>query len=113
MKHKNIHGRVSDLRVPYKMDRNELSKKLRCRKKYRDWVKAVMEKDNNVCNICGMFGECLQVHHKISLKKILDKNDFKNIEEALNSKELFELNNGETLCSSCHQELHEQGRLFN
>jgi len=84
----------------------KISRKIKNNKRYRIWVRDVLEKDNDKCTKCGIEGDCLMVHHIISLKSLINKYDFKNIEEALDCKELFEVNNGLTLCNICHLEEH-------
>ena len=69
-----------------------------------DWRKLVLS-INNTCLKCGS-KEDLHVHHKIQFSKILEDNNITTIEEAKNCKELFDLNNGDVLCKTCHYEFH-------
>ena len=87
-----------------KMELRIIEKKLRCRKKYRDWVKKVIKL--NPKYKCGNFGDCLEAHHKIKLINILYKNDIKTVEEALNCKEIWDLDNGLSICNVCHRKGH-------
>ena len=63
------------------------NKKLRSTKEYREWRKAVFERDNYTCQECGSI-EHLEAHH---------------IKEVSKFPELvYEINNGLTLCHECH-----------
>lgn len=69
------------------------------RKCLREWAKKVKERDGNVCKICGST-KCLHAHHIIPRRK---------------NKELwYDLNNGITLCNSCHAKVEgfQDGHKF-
>ena len=56
---------------------------------YKDWRKAVFERDNFTCQLCGKRGGNLQAHH---------------IKSWIKYPELrYELSNGQTLCLTCHK----------
>lgn len=57
-------------------------------KPYRDWRKAVFERDNYVCQDCGAKGGYLTAHHIKSWAKYPELR--------------YELSNGKTLCEPCH-----------
>jgi len=68
-----------------------MESKYRYTKRYIDWQKKVLEKDNFECQHC-FIKEKLIAHHIIPWK---------------NSRELrFEVSNGLTLCRSCHMKHH-------
>lgn len=54
---------------------------------YSAWRKAVFERDNGLCHICGAKGE--EVHHIIGWTKDPERR--------------FDVNNGITLCLPCHR----------
>jgi 5-methylcytosine-specific restriction endonuclease McrA len=61
---------------------------------YRDWRKAVYERDNYTCQSCGdNRGGNLEAHHL----ELLSEN------ESL----AYEVKNGVTLCKSCHRKKHK------
>lgn len=63
-------------------------KLIRSSKEYKDWRKQVFERDNYTCQCCDKRGGKLNAHH---------------IENFSSNKELrFDVNNGITLCESCH-----------
>ena len=62
--------------------------------KYKNWRKAVYERDDYKCVICGIEGngKNLEAHHIIPLSILIK-----------DKKPLFEISNGKTLCSKCHK----------
>lgn len=61
--------------------------------KYKVWKKSVLKRDNYTCKKCGNKND-LVVHH---------------IKSFASDKELrFNINNGVTLCQSCHKEEHQK-----
>ena len=60
---------------------------------YREWRKAIYERDNYMCQLCGMTG-IINAHH---------------IESYTDNPELrTELLNGITMCEECHKNFHHQ-----
>ncbi len=58
----------------------------------REFIKAVLKRDNYTCTICGQRGGDLQVHHL---------NGF-----AWDKENRYNIDNGTTLCKSCHRTFH-------
>lgn len=69
---------------------------------YEEWRKACMERDNYTCQDCGQVGGFLEVDHIKARSLILRENNIETIEQALNCDELWNLDNGRTLCKPCH-----------
>lgn len=67
------------------------NKDVRCSIGYHNWRKAVLERDLNVCQICGST-ENLHAHHIEPFAKNIDKR--------------LDLDNGITLCENCHKKIH-------
>lgn len=64
------------------------------------WRKQVFQKDSYTCQCCGKHGGVLNAHHLDGYHWCKDKR--------------FDVNNGITLCYSCHDEFHNlYGRKFN
>lgn len=68
----------------------------------KNWIKKCLLRDNFICQECGRKDCKLEVHHKKSLAKIIQENKIYSYEEALNCAEIWDIDNGETLCYECH-----------
>lgn len=75
-----------------------------CRRmpEYLIWRSNCFERDNWTCQNCNISGVYLTVHHKKSFSKILKENNINNIIDARNCYEIWDTNNGITLCENCH-----------
>lgn len=76
--------------------------------KMRQWRSDVFERDNYTCQECGKrngFGKTifLEAHHIKEFYLILKENNIQTIEQADTCEELWNINNGITLCKNCHQ----------
>lgn len=71
----------------------------------RQWIKQCLFRDNYECLKCGIKsnGRNLQVHHIKQFAQILLENKINSIENAKQCKELWNIDNGETLCRDCHK----------
>jgi len=70
---------------------------------YRQWRCDVFQRDDYICQKCGERGGTLEAHHKKSFIKILRENSIKIFDEAIQCSELWNINNGQTLCKKCHK----------
>ena len=59
---------------------------------YKEWRKAVYERDNYTCRMCGKSGVRLNAHHIKSWKRF--------------PAFRYDINNGVTLCEKCHKAYH-------
>lgn len=66
----------------------------RCTKEYADWRIGVFERDNYACQKCGKLGGTLNAHH---IKKYSEFPELRYV-----------LDNGITLCESCHRNIHKK-----
>jgi hypothetical protein len=71
--------------------------------RYRQWRSDVFTKDNFTCQDCYIRGGNLEAHHIKKFSIILAENNIKNIDSALKCEELWNINNGKTLCLICHR----------
>lgn len=82
----------------------KLQEKIRKLLKYRQWICDVFERDNFTCQRCFKRGNInLNAHHIKPFSKILNENNIRSIEDAERCVELWNINNGETLCVYCHK----------
>jgi len=63
---------------------------------YHNWRNAVLERDKNICQRCKIVGRKIHAHHIIEWDK--------------NEDLRYEVNNGLTLCTSCHNKHHHIGK---
>jgi hypothetical protein len=72
--------------------------------KYKKWRFDVFTRDNYTCQKCGdNSGGNLEAHHKKPFIVILHENNIITYETAINCVELWDINNGITLCKECHK----------
>lgn len=88
-----------------------LKERIRDLFEYRQWRSDVFTRDKFTCINCGNIGGKLQAHHVIPMNVLMQKYEITSIEAAKNCSELFNLNNGETLCEGCHRDLHKEKGL--
>lgn len=69
---------------------------------YRLWRSDVFTRDKFICQSCGRKDCYLEAHHLNPFSKILCDNKIKSYEMAMNCVELWNINNGITLCLDCH-----------
>lgn len=72
---------------------NEENDTLRHRREYKEWRTSVYERDDYVCQCCGVRGGKLNAHHI---------NQFANYHELR-----YDIRNGITLCENCHDSTKE------
>ena len=80
-----------------------LSEQIHHLPEYEQWRSDVFQRDNWTCQTCGKRGIRLEAHHIKSFKQILKDNHITKIVEAQMCEELWDVNNGVTLCKDCHE----------
>lgn len=94
----------------WKDGRTTLVKQIKNLSLYKEWRKAVFERDNYTCIWCGIRGSIeLAPDHISPLSSILEANRIKTQEDAINCVELWNVNNGRTLCHPCHKKTDTYG----
>ena len=74
--------------------------------KYRQWRSDVFYRDDFTCQECGQRGGRLHAHHINPFASIIQYYEITTIEEAFECDELWNINNGITLCKGCHKILY-------
>jgi len=70
-----------------------------------EWKKKVMERDGYKDIYTGEVGY-LEVHHKTPFEELLRKYNIQTLEDARNCKELWDVDNGETMLKRNHRKYH-------
>ena len=88
----------------------ELTLNLRACDKYKAWRKAIFQRDNYVCQTCHRKKEKLHPHHVRPMSEIVQEAIGLTKREnyylrCYNYQPLWDVDNGQTLCASCHADL--------
>ena len=83
----------------------KLFERIRKSFKYRQWRSDVFTRDDFTCQECGERGCYIVAHHIYRFARIMEDYKIKTFEEAMNCEELWNINNGLTLCLDCHEEI--------
>ena len=86
--------------------RASMNKKVRYTAKYRAWRQAIFARDLYTCQRCRTNTRkarrrvVLHAHHRVELWRLLQGLTFR---QAMEDSAVWDMNNGETLCLSCHR----------
>jgi len=69
---------------------------------YYQWRKQIFKRDDYTCQICLKRGGELHADHIHPYIKIINENFISNLVEAILCADLWNLNNGRTICKQCH-----------
>lgn len=78
--------------------------------KYTEWRLSVFSRDEYTCVLCKQIGGEKNADHIKPLALILKQNMVSTLEEALSCAELWDVNNGRTLCVPCHRKTETYSR---
>jgi hypothetical protein len=71
--------------------------------KYRQWRSDIFTRDDFTCQICDKRGGYLEADHNPKLfSEIIKEYKITTLEQSLECEELWNINNGRTLCRKCH-----------
>lgn len=88
-----------------------LRKQIRDCFKSRQWRSDILTRDNFTCQKCGQHGGKLEVHHTPKTFAIIIKEyKIKTLQDALDCEELWNINNGITLCKKCHHKVFKRSK---
>lgn len=88
----------------------ELKALLRQTSRYKQWRESVFIRDGFKCQFCGAIGE-INADHIKPFAVILVENNVRTFEDAMNCFELWNMENGQTLCVLCHKKTETYGRF--
>lgn len=77
--------------------------------KMRQWRCDVYQRDDYTCQWCGQRGGKLNADHIKSFSDIMREYKIKSLEDAESCEELWNINNGRTLCVKCHWKTDNYG----
>lgn len=92
----------------WKGGRTKVHASIRTSFRYRLWRSDVLTRDNFECTVCSS-KDNLQADHIKAFRIILDQYDIRSLEDAYECEELWNINNGRTLCSDCHHKTETWG----
>lgn len=89
---------------------SDLRHQIRASDEWKIWRNSIFQRDDFTCQKCKERGGKLQADHcNIPFAVILFKYKIKTLADAKKCKELWNINNGKTLCVSCHQKTKTYG----
>lgn len=97
-------GEQANRWVPPEERKTSLLLQIRSSLPYKKWRKECLERDSYTCQneLCKQSNVKLHVDHVIPFSFIIMKNNIKTKEESYCCAELWDINNGKTLCEKCH-----------
>lgn len=107
-----MYGKRGKLSPAYKTGSCNIRKLIRGTYEYRQWRSDIYHRDDFTCQNCNIRGGRLEAHHIKSFSKIVEDNNIKTLAEALYCDELFDINNGVTLCLECHKKTDSYLKSF-
>lgn len=93
----------------WKGGRTKLAVRIRCSFEGRKWTYAVFKRDKSACIKCGAKKVddnkfFLQAHHIKPLWQLMNEYKIRSFDDAIKCKELWDIDNGQTLCIPCHKQ---------
>lgn len=83
--------------------------RIRGLKKYKNWRESILQRDRYCCVKCKT-KNLLEVDHIKPFIQIVIDNNIQNTKQARECKELWDINNGQTLCRKCHAKKSKKQR---
>ena len=100
---KSLLGKTGKNSRNWKGGKTDLTRCIHSLNKYKEWRTMIFIRDSWTCQNCRLVGVYLEPHHIKSLKIIIKENNLVSSGDALRCKELWDINNGITLCKDCHK----------
>ena len=93
--------------------KTEFQRRVKNLVEYKIWRKEVFERDSYICRDCNKQGGILHPHHIKRMSDIIRENKITTLAEAISCKELWDIQNGLTLCKKCHYKTDNYGSKGN
>ena len=84
---------------------SKITKSIRQMPEYREWRTNVFKRDSWTCQTCRSRGYVI-VHHINEFSNIIRDNKIKNLDDSRKCHDLWDIDNGVTLCVPCHRDTH-------
>lgn len=85
-----------------RVEKSTLQTIIRHSAEYFDWRSRVFYRDDFTCQTCDKRGDYLNADHIKTFASIFKEHNIKTLDDAVYCKELWNINNGRTLCKECH-----------
>lgn len=90
-----------------------LNHKIRASLRYKDWRSTVFHRDDYSCVLCGVRGVELNADHIRAFSTILREHGVSTLVASFACDELWDTDNGRTLCVPCHKATDNfSGRVY-
>lgn len=90
---------------------SSLIKQIRNCNEYKVWYKNIFGRDKYTCQKCNKINIYLEAHHIKQLTEIIYEYNITSLDQALSCPDLWDLNNGITLCKECHKKIKIKRRF--
>lgn len=101
---------IGDKKSSWRGGLTSINKMVRNSDQMAIWRNAIFERDDYTCQICGERGNKLNAdHHPMSLSEIIITYNIKGLKDARNCPQIWDTNNGRTLCVPCHKTTETYG----
>lgn len=88
-----------------------LQKRIRVSNAFKNWAINIKKRDNYTCRDCEIRGGYLHSHHIIPFSIMIKNYKIKTLTQAIKCLELWDIDNGITLCVPCHRKTETYGRF--
>lgn len=84
-----------------------ITKLIRRLPEYEEWKRSVFIRDRFTCQLCGARNgrkQVIEADHIKGLAELIKEHSIATIDEALRCSLIWDIDNGRTLCHSCHEQ---------
>ena len=84
--------------------KSSLQKSIRSSQKYHQYKATILKRDNFACVLCDIKRVYLELdHHPKGFAQLLKEHIIQTYDEAMSCDELWQIENGRTVCQPCHE----------